>query len=737
MSEFNDDKIKKAMESQEVPNELSPENIKLMLDEKAPKKKREKITHKATKIAAGAAACAVICGTGAYFAEQGNLFNKDTAQHTELIEDTGQESEKESISETAQTINPYMASAESYSQLYTMLGEAYENVKYRYEDDYVGGLGDYFLTDGAVEENAVEGTMAPGASTTMPETDTTNGTSSGIGSDNDTSHSETYNQEEGVLEADIAKTDGEFIYYLSQKYSDSDYGSSYPVLYSVKAENGTFAGSCIVDVSDAVTINLPDNMATDFTEVYDMYLYNDMLVVIGYAYSYEPYTEDGERIKAWYDYGAETQCDTFVAFYTTGETPQLIDVYSQEGAYNDVRITPDGFMYLITETSSESYEAIESSDDIDSYIPTYTVNGDVCRVQAGCILLPDETLPESDCISYTMIGSLDLNTPGTFSTVDIKAIAGYTGDIYCSGSNLYTAWGYDETEITRISLENGMITPAASGTVKGYIKDQFSMSEYNGYFRVATTTDTWNNTFWDEITGETDREINNHLYVLDMELNQVGHITDFGIGETIKSAIFARDMAYVVTYEQTDPLFSIDLSNPNEPVILDEYKIFGYSSYMQQWSEGLLLGFGPDADENGIENGVKLVMFDNSDPNNLNEVGVYAVNYGDNEWLYSQAVWERKALLIAPEKNLVGFPVDCEYYGSDDLWHDESKYMFFSYDNGEFTFKGELTTGSSTDFGNANLNRAIYIGDYVYALSGDMFIAADIETLTVTDKIEF
>ncbi|MBR6792602.1 MAG: beta-propeller domain-containing protein, partial [Ruminococcus sp.] len=247
---------------------------------------------------------------------------------------------------------------------------------------------------------------------------------------------------------------------------------------------------------------------------------------------------------------------------------------------------------------------------------------------------------------------------------------------------------------------------------------------------------TWRDSLWDQITGETGRDINNHLYVLDMSLNQVGHITDFGIDETVKSVSFSGDMAYVVTYRQTDPLYSIDLSAPAQPVILDELKILGYSSYMQNWSDGLLVGFGPDADENGRENGVKLVMFDNSDPDNLNEVGIYSVNYNDDEWLYSIAVWERKALLIAPEKNLVGFPVDMEYY-ENDTWYDESKYMFFSYDNGEFTLKGELSTGQSTEYGKGNLNRALYIGDYVYALSANKFISADIETMTVKDTLEF
>ena len=288
------------------------------------------------------------------------------------------------------------------------------------------------------------------------------------------------------------------------------------------------------------------------------------------------------------------------------------------------------------------------------------------------------------------------------------------------------------------------------------------MSEYNGYFRIAVTNDEYEEKYHsyddeegtlfdrikDTITGEesgyysyerTKRD--NRLYVLDMDLNIVGSVSDFGIDEEIKSVKFSGDMAYVVTYEQTDPLFAIDLSDPTNPTILDEFKILGYSTYMQEWNDGLLLGFGVNADENGIETGIKLTMFDNSDPYNLNAVATYTLDRTDDEWLYSEAVWERKALLIAPEKNLIGIPVTVEKYTYYDVdteteFNNTGKYMFFSYDNGGFIFRGEI---SSTE-NNAwieGFSRAVYIGDYVYALSGDKFISADIETITECDTVYF
>ena len=227
--------------------------------------------------------------------------------------------------------------------------------------------------------------------------------------------------------------------------------------------------------------------------------------------------------------------------------------------------------------------------------------------------------------------------------------------------------------------------------------------------------------------------------MLDLDLNVVGSVSDFGINETIKSVNFNGDMAYVVTYEQTDPLFAIDLSNPQEPTILDEFKILGYSSYMQKWSDSLLLGFGINADENGVQNGVKLVMFDNSDPNNLAEVGTYIIDNSDeNTWIRSEAIWNRKALLIAPEKNIIGLPVtENRWSMEEDDSYLTTKFMFFSYENGQFSPIGEISDTLVNYVDEAGFRRAIYIGDYVYVLSCNKFVSADIGSFSEKKTVEF
>lgn len=818
----NDEKIKKALENEEVPKELEPENIKKMLDEKAPSQKRKKISV-AGRITAVAAACAVIVGSTAVYK---SVNPKKTNCPEKLVESNEDENSVSSNAESKSESEPeteikdtgsYMTGAEDYEQIYTMIKEVSKKNS--------GETGRFFDTaktaDGAVAENAVDGAAVQSAenydeapaedfeydsdesSIEIAEEPIEEPVEYGAGeesseiieepveepieepeiideeessesseeqeeeteeaTDEETEHSETYNQEKDVLEADIVKTDGKNIYYVNNDYDD-DYNNIAEINYA-SVDNGMFTGSGTINVSESVNGYFGGDYQTD-TYIQDMYLYNDMLVVLG---TVNGYSESGsfEEENYWYDY--KNSC--FVTFYTTGETPQLIDTYYQDGSYNDVRITPDGYMYLITNYNSYDYTYIENSEQIERYIPSCGLSAEVECLPAGDILLPDNAFEESYNLSYTVVGSLDLTQSGTFLAVDSKALAGYTGEIYCSGSNLYTTYGWDDTEITRISIGSGMINPEVCGTVEGRVNDQFSMSEYDGYFRIAVTNDEYEevyHSYYDEYYDEDDPSVwervkdkltgeesgyysydrikrDNRLYVLDMDMNVVGSVSDFGIDEEIKSVKFSGNMAYVVTYEQTDPLFAIDLSDPTNPTILDEFKILGYSTYMQEWGDGLLLGFGANADEDGIENGLKLTMFDNSDPYNLDALATYVIEETDDEWIYSEAKWEHKALLIAPEKNIIGVPVIIENYGYYDTYEDEvleetqfnsvSKYMFFSYDNGEFTLKGEISkTDNSWD---NNFSRAVYIGNYVYAISGNSFVSADIETITECDRVDF
>ena len=777
---MNDKEVKKMLENEPVPEELKPENIKAMLDEKAPAARRKKITA-VSRFTAIAAACAVVSGTAVYVAGHGNNINKD--KNTVSVSGTSKTATDApatvaaNIPENQADPAPvaYMCGAEDYSQIYELMraaAEKQENSKLKNS-----GRGIYF--GGAVPEtNGLSGVK------TVQEADySANGDDSEGGMKGNTDHSDTFDQEEGVLESDIVKTDGRYIYKLNAggtyDYSSIDgvdeitmvkgHKRVMPSVGIVEVKDGEFGEKSVIDLSGAVNrIEKELVGGTKDADVYadQMYLYNDMIVVIG-------------NISKWDDDYTNYSRKTFAAVYSA-KSHDLIDTYVQDGYFNDVRITPDGYLYLISDYSTQDYSKITDKNDYIRFIPSAGLVDDFGFVEPADILMPEGTLQPGYSLSYTIISSLDLNTSGSVRVAENKALAGYSGEIYCSADNLYTAaydYGKDlpedvaygfttnkttDTVLTRIAIGGGQITPAASGKIAGVVNDQFSMSEYNGYFRVATTCNEYTltytkgeyydyDTYYDTDDPENLPEPEKHeygyfdyssvkqdnrVYVLDLDMNLVGSIGDFGIDESVKSVNFNGDMAYVVTYEQTDPLFAIDLSDPAAPKILDEYKILGYSTYMQRWSDDLLIGFGPDADSDGVETGVKLVMFDNSDPNELKEVGKVALNRNRNDYqgIWSTATYDRKALLIDPEKNLIAFPTTEYSYDPYDYSDSQTEsYRFYSYEDGKFVHKGDFSTPSE-NYTN-ELVRALYISDWVYVVSDSNEIySIDLNSNMQTEK---
>jgi len=790
----NDDKLREQMKSEPVPDRLKPENIKIMLDNEAPKKKRSGISM-AGRIAAAAAACTVIGGTAAYSLNNGKL-NKTNVSFSEAPASSSDSAKEEA---DIQKQASYMSGARNYDQVYNMFKAAADKYEEEREDEeryyksdnaessiaieeydgtakspqtngIDGGLGS--VADDTPEIPVIDGELPTEPNTepdseqgtepaTEPATeDTTEPTTEAATeepkNDADPDHSETYYQEQDVLEADIVKTDGKRIYYIGEATGKDNIYRNYLRVADVK--DGKFTGSTSIVLDDGLRNG-------EYLDITDMYVYNDMIAILGSNYYYSENCSEQR---------------TFVSFYTTGDEPKLIDTYTQDGYFNDVRISPDGYMLLTSSYSTYTFRDINGSDEIKKYIPCYGMSKNFEAIEAEDILLPSE-FDSSYRLDYTVIGSIDLNKQGSPEVRDIKTLAGHTGSIYCSADNLYSASGNwradDTTDITRISIKGGNIEPQAACTINGWVNDQFSMSEYNGYFRVAATYTETKETFhrytdddgfieglWDRIKGESGGyytyetiKKDNRVYVLDMDLNMVGSVEGLGINEEVKSASFSGNMAYIVTFRQTDPLYAVDLSDPANPVVLGELKINGFSTYMQPWGDGMLLGFGQDANDDGRITGLKLTMFDNSDPNNLKAVDTVT---WDNEWLYdsdwnnregktesyfsSTALYERKALLIAPEKNIIGVPVQLdeytyhEYSESDDKH--TSQYVFFSFEDGKFVQKGDVTMSCNNwDYYErmSYFDRSIYIGDYVYTLAANKFVASDIHTFDITDELIF
>jgi uncharacterized secreted protein with C-terminal beta-propeller domain len=238
----------------------------------------------------------------------------------------------------------------------------------------------------------------------------------------------------------------------------------------------------------------------------------------------------------------------------------------------------------------------------------------------------------------------------TYETI----LLGASSNVYVSLNNIYLTfpvWGtgvgdFDKTSIYRIQIEGDQIEYVATGEVPGMVLNQFSMDEYDGYFRVATTT------------YEPTRQ--NNVYVLNMALNITGSLAGLAPGETIHSARFMGERGYLVTFKNTDPLFVIDLKDPMNPQVLGELKITGYSNYLHPYDENHIIGIGKETVEAEEEDfawyqGIKIALFDVSDVNHPVEIGdPYVIGDRGTD---SPVLYDHKAFLFDKSRNLLVIPV--------------------------------------------------------------------------------
>jgi uncharacterized secreted protein with C-terminal beta-propeller domain len=243
------------------------------------------------------------------------------------------------------------------------------------------------------------------------------------------------------------------------------------------------------------------------------------------------------------------------------------------------------------------------------------------------------------------------------------------------------------------------------------------MDEYNENFRIATTSQK--------------QQSSSNIYVLNMNLTVVGKIENLAVTETIYSARFMGNKAYLVTFRQTDPFFVIDLSNPTEPKVAGELKIPGYSSYLHMYDENHVIGLGME------NNTVKLSLFDVTNVNNPIEIAKYIIQ---GDYTSSDALYDPKAFLFDKAKELLVIPVSITQYGvidSGNVVPPSGKDVGIAplqggYWQGAYVFKLTLsgfeleggithqeTTNQQNYYGDYSLsvNRALYIDNTLYTIS--------------------
>ena len=247
------------------------------------------------------------------------------------------------------------------------------------------------------------------------------------------------------------------------------------------------------------------------------------------------------------------------------------------------------------------------------------------------------------------------------------------------------------TSIRKLSFKDGQLEGVAQTKVDGTLDSSWCIDEYDGYLRLVAT-------LYDE-----DYDTVNAVYVLDDQLEQVGSIEGLAQDERVYSARLMGDTGYFVTFRETDPLFSVDFSDPENPRIVGSLKIPGFSEYLHPYGEGLLLGIGMQADEDtGVTDGLKLSMFDVSDPTAVTEVAKAVVE----GCYYADVFNDYRAVLVDQPNNMIGFS------GYDD---GRQTYFVYSYDKGAFSQDmAENVNGSSW-----MSPRGVRIGDVLYVVNGN------------------
>ena len=696
--------LRKAAEEIEIPEALKPEQIEKQLQEQKAKQQQENQHLKPKKskkiipwrrLGSMVAVLALVVCSGIYI----------TVTRVDKNSGTGQ-TDSIAMTDTQQTVGEAGETEEAEHVDVASLGTMYHRAS-DYKEVYQTLLKGY-------QQNWIEGEMSAETSTATSEDKASGNAAKDESADMDLSegskeggkdYSTTNLQMEGVDESDIAKIDGSYIYTVEDKYI------------------------VITDIRDGkleeVTRFLPkDCGAAD--RVMEIYVDGDQLILVvqGYETSLDGNSKAGsdketsdketsdKETKDEENSDKETAVsdvakDGAFCYKMNGKSTTQIQVYSivdrrnpefegrliQDGYYNTSRKIGD-VVYLFTQYHMTSDVVGYVEKAYTSVIPK--VNGE--KVAAGEIYLP-----ESSGESGILVSSLDVNKPD--KVLDSKLVISGYAQTYISKDALYL---YEEdydgamiTNIAKFALDEGRISGVAATAVRGYVRDTFAINASDGYLRVLTTD------------YSTEDEVN-ALYILDENMKLTGQLTGIAPGEEIYAARFMGNTGYFVTYRNTDPLFTVDLSDPAKPEIIGELKVTGFSEYLHFWDDTHLLGIGYESDEKtgNIEN-IKLSMFNIENPGEVIEEAKLVLKDVD----YSEALYDYKSVIISKDKNLIGLV--CEDYSSS---RTKQTYQIYSYENGTFKKQAEIPGINGVNYENV---RGMYSGNVFYLWINDNITSYD------------
>ena len=534
-------------------------------------------------------------------------------------------------------------------------------------------------------------------------------------------YSTTNIQVENVDEADIVKTDGEYVYSISDD-----------TVYITYAKNPT-------------EMNIVAKIEEPLSNVYpeDLILQNNKLIIIS-----------GNTI------------NTVVKIYDLAdiENPDKIKEFELNKEYYTSRYI-NGNLYVISSgrvTSERNLEYVEDGaivnpdkpnaykiNDLNTRIQTviasYNLNAPENKIKVQSYLMDIENAYISEKNMYLIDNGYSGSRDVEFSDIfGLKGLLGISDAIEESDST------YGSSIYKFNFKEDGSVEYQTKTRVEGTTIDQFSLDEKDDNIRIALYSSTKGS----------------RVVVLDNNLKQLGETAYLAKGEKMYSARFVGDRAYLVTYKNMDPLYSIDLSDPANPKALGALKIPGYSTYLQPYDENHIIGFGFQTEEIVRRNslgrvtsssskvtGMKMALFDVTDISNPKMISEEVI--GDSK-TNSTVLENHKALLLDKERNLLAIPIknyttDLSITEEDDIssatksytsylksrTYNKVGYAVYSLDiaNG-FNLRGIITHDVNSKDYTSDI-RGLYIDDTLYTVSNKEIKANNIDTLAEIKEIIF
>lgn len=457
-------------------------------------------------------------------------------------------------------------------------------------------------------------------------------------------HSTTNVQERGVDEADTVKTDGRRLFAVA--------GTSLHVL------DARASTPRLLD-----TLALPEG-----GHAHELLLHRDRLLVLTRRGSLIPSDDLILRPQVV----AEDTVLSEVHVSDAGSL-RLVRTLEVDGTYLSARLTGATARVVITSVPHALESTVDAvrTADLPAWMPRATLtraDGGERRIRR---LVRCRAVRHTRAFSgLDMVTALTIDLERGLPAVDTDALMTSAETVYASPRGLYVAtrrWIDPQTlgvgpppRVTTAvhrfdASERGRTVYRSSGIVPGYLLNQWALSEHEGHLRVASTSaPEW----WGGAVDESE----SHVTVLrerGQRLAAVGRVGGLGRGERIHGVRFVGDVGYVVTFRQTDPLYTVALEDPERPRVLGELKILGYSAYLHPVGDDLLLGVGQDATEQGRRLGTQLSLFDVSDPRNPRRLHQRALAAGSS----SAVEWDHRAFLYWPATRLTVVPVDASAAG--------------------------------------------------------------------------